>query len=81
MRSGAPTPRLLLTAREAAEALSICERTLWTLTNTGALKSIRIGRAVRYAVDDLERYIERNRTAGIQGTETDLNEGSGHGQH
>lgn len=55
-------PRLLLNARDAAEALSICERTLWTLTSTGALKSVRIGRAVRYAIDDLQAYIERNRT-------------------
>lgn len=50
--------RLLLSPRDAARALSICEKTLWSLTKRGKLRAIRIGRAVRYSVDDLKRWIE-----------------------
>jgi len=53
--------RLLLTAREAAGALAISERMLWTLTDSGAIRSVRIGRAVRYALTDLHDYIARLR--------------------
>jgi excisionase family DNA binding protein len=53
--------RLLLTPREAAAALAISERTLWTLTDTGAVPCVRVGRAVRYAPADLENYIARLR--------------------
>ena len=49
--------KLLLTAREAAIALSISERSLWGLTNQGILRCKRIGRSVRYAVDDLREFI------------------------
>jgi excisionase family DNA binding protein len=55
--------KLLLTVREAAQALSICERSLWTLTNEGLLRPVRIGRSVRYAVTDLQAYIDRCRAA------------------
>ena len=58
--------RLLVTVREAAEALAISERTLWTLTNAGAIKAVRIGRAVRYARSDLQGYIDRMRREPLQ---------------
>lgn len=52
-------PQLLVDAREAARMLSIGERTLWTLTNQGAIQTVRIGRAVRYAVSALEAFIAK----------------------
>jgi len=54
-------PRLLLKAADAAKALAISERTLWTLTNTGEITPIKIGRSVRYPVDELRAFIERQR--------------------
>lgn len=51
------TPRLLLTARDAAFALAISERKLWELTNCGTIKAVRIGTAVRYATATLEEFI------------------------
>ena len=50
--------KLLLTAREAANALSISERLLWTLTHRGEIPVLRLpgrgkARALRYDVDDL----------------------------
>lgn len=49
--------KLLLTAREAAFALSISERSLWSLTNQNAIKCVRINRSVRYARTELDRFI------------------------
>lgn len=49
--------RLLLTTREAAIALAISERKLWELTNRKEIPSVRIGRAVRYRITDLEEFV------------------------
>jgi excisionase family DNA binding protein len=50
---------MLLTVRQAAKVLSISERTLWTLTKTGAIPAVRFGgRNVRYDPADLRRWIE-----------------------
>ena len=51
---------LLLTPKEAAKTLSICERTLYGLTKRGELPAVRIGRAVRYSVDDLKAWIKKS---------------------
>ena len=59
------SPRLLLSTREAAKALSVCEKTLWTLTKNGELPVIRIGRAVRYSIADLQNWIQKNSENGV----------------
>jgi excisionase family DNA binding protein len=57
-----PTTKLLLTVREAAEALSVSERTLWALTAPrGPIRSVRLGRSVRYSADSLRDWIESQR--------------------
>lgn len=48
---------LLLKANEAAALLNISPRSLWQYTNSGELRSVRIGRSVRYAPADLEAFI------------------------
>jgi excisionase family DNA binding protein len=50
---------LLLTSREAAKRLAISERTLWTLTDRGEIRCIRMGTAKRYPIVELEGFIER----------------------
>ena len=55
---------LLLTPRQAAAALAISERTLWSKTKVGEIPAVRVGRAVRYCVDDLQGWIARNRQGG-----------------
>ena len=52
--------RLLLTSREAAESLGICERTLYGLTRRGELRAVKIGRSVRYSMDDLKTWIKKS---------------------
>lgn len=60
----APMPKLLVTPREAAKVLSVCEKTLFTLNKRGELPAVRIGRAVRYAVADLQAFINRQKGVG-----------------
>ena len=52
------TPRLLLSAREAARALSISERTLYTRTQDGTLPCVRLGGRRLYDPVALRHWIE-----------------------
>ena len=45
---------------EAARALGISERTLWTWTKEGAIPHVRMGCVVLYPVAELERWLEVN---------------------
>jgi excisionase family DNA binding protein len=57
---------LLLTSRQAAEALAISERKLWDLAKRGDIPVVRIGCSVRYAPADLQAWIELNtKRAGV----------------
>ena len=48
----------------AADYLGISRATVERLVYRGELPIVKIGRATRYDIDDLDRYIENNR-AGI----------------
>lgn len=60
LRAAAEPPTLLLTARDAAKALAISEKTLWTLTvPRGPIPAIRVGeRSLRYSVTALSKWID-----------------------
>ena len=51
------TPRLALRAKDAAAALSISPRLLWSWTNQGKIPCVRFGRSVRYPVAALEAWL------------------------
>lgn len=53
----------LLRPREAAEALAISERALWSLTAGKEMPCVRIGRSVRYLPADLAAFVEGQREA------------------
>lgn len=53
--------RILLDLKETARALKLSDRTVWTLANTGQLKSIRIGRSRRFDLADVRDFIERKK--------------------
>jgi excisionase family DNA binding protein len=56
----AATLKLLLTLPEAAESLSVCERTVSRLISRRELTAIKIGnRGIRIAVKELEAWIAR----------------------
>jgi excisionase family DNA binding protein len=52
--------RLLLSCREAADALRISERTLYDLTARGKLHAVRIGKRKNYLLADIEAFVKQN---------------------
>ena len=51
-------PQLLITAPEAARLLAVSDKTLWTMTRDGRIRSVKIGsRGVRYNLDSLRAFI------------------------
>ena len=50
--------RLATTFKEAADLLSVSERTIRRLVNQGDLPIVKIGRAKRIAIKDLEQLLE-----------------------
>ncbi|MBN2580947.1 MAG: helix-turn-helix domain-containing protein [Pirellulales bacterium] len=61
--------KLLLSACDAAEALSISQRSLWSLTAPrGPIPALRLGNRVLYPVDGLRRWIDaQTAAAGEEG--------------
>ncbi|MCD6175670.1 MAG: helix-turn-helix domain-containing protein [Planctomycetes bacterium] len=52
----------LLKSKEAANYLCISERTLWNLQNIGKIKTVRMGRLIRFDPIDLDEFIEQAKT-------------------
>ncbi|MDA1052707.1 MAG: helix-turn-helix domain-containing protein [Planctomycetota bacterium] len=61
---GTKSGLLLLTPKQAAEALAISPRKLWAMTASGLIPHLRIGRSVRYPVDELQRWIDEQTKGG-----------------
>ena len=55
---------LLLTPQQAAVALAISPRKLWGITDSGEIPHVRVGRCVRYLLDDLQRWIDAQKEGG-----------------
>jgi hypothetical protein len=57
---------LLVDARDAARMLAVSPRKLWAMTfeEMPGLPYVRCGRLVRYAPNDLRRWIEARRKGG-----------------
>lgn len=65
MANSTPTKSaLLLTPKQAAEALAISPRKLWGMTASGEIPHIRLGRCVRYPADGLQRLIDEKMKGG-----------------
>lgn len=58
-------PKLLLTAKEAAQSLAISERTLWELTRRGEIPRLKIGASVRYDLRDLQAWIDKKKGGAV----------------
>jgi excisionase family DNA binding protein len=55
---------LLLSIREAAIALGVCERTVWSLAKEQSLPYVRVGRRVLFSRATLEAWIARQESTG-----------------
>ncbi len=56
----------LLTVRQVAELLGVCERTIFSLTQEGKLPAARIDRAVRYDPCDVAGFIEASKSGRVR---------------
>jgi excisionase family DNA binding protein len=63
-------PPLLLTPKQAAEALAISQRKLWSMTASGEVPHVRLGRCVRYPLIHLQVWLAR-RTSEVGGIGND----------
>lgn len=54
--TNSPRP-LSLRPKEAAKAIGIGERLLWSLTNQGLIPHRRVGRCILYSVAELEKWL------------------------
>ncbi len=52
------TDQLLLTPRQAAQALQVSERKLWSMKASGEIPYLILGRSVRYPAANLQQWIE-----------------------
>ena len=57
--------RRLLKMCEAASYLAISERTLWTLAYTKEIRAVKIRRAVRFDIQDLDAFIAKAKVARL----------------
>jgi excisionase family DNA binding protein len=56
---------LALRPRDAAAALGVSERTLWTWTNEGTIPYVRRGKTMMYPVSALVRWLDEQATAKV----------------
>jgi len=57
-------PTLALRPKDAAKALGIGERLLWSLTNRGLVPHVKLGRRVLYPIRELEDWLAANAKGG-----------------
>lgn len=51
---------LLIKAKDTFEILSVSTRKLWSMTASGEIPHVRLGRSVRYRMEDLREFIAAN---------------------
>jgi hypothetical protein len=52
---------LVVDEHQAAAMLGISERKLWEYRNSGELPIVRLGRLVRFSVEDLRKFVDSKR--------------------
>jgi excisionase family DNA binding protein len=52
---------LLVDEMQAASMLGISQRTFWAYRHSGEIPTVRIGRLVRFSIDDLRKFIDSKR--------------------
>lgn len=57
--------RPLLRPAEAARILGVSRSQIYRLAALGEIAHVRVGRSVRFRLEDLERFVERRRVAAV----------------
>ena len=64
---------LLVDVKEVSRLLNVCERTVRTLTKSGALPVVKIASRVLYSIEDLKEFVRQQSTRiRDQGEQADL---------
>lgn len=58
--------RLALRPKEAAAAIGISPRLLWSWTNQGLIPHLRLGKAIIYPVDTLREFLAEQAAKGVR---------------
>lgn len=56
--------RTLLTYKQVAAILQVCEKTIFNKVKAGELKAVRLGSTVRIDPNDLTAFIEQGKASG-----------------
>ena len=67
-----PAPVLLVDVHVAARMLGLGRCTILALADSGELTRLRFGRAVRFAVGDVQALVEERRRAASRAAESNL---------
>ncbi|WP_296458640.1 helix-turn-helix domain-containing protein [Rubinisphaera sp.] len=59
----------LLNTRQAAAYLGLCERKIWQMSKDGDFPSVRAGKSLRFDVQDLDSWIENQKTVTVADNE------------
>lgn len=59
-------PPTIMNAKQTAQFLQIGERTLWSLTKGKQIPHFRVGSAYRYALRDIEAWIEKRKREALR---------------
>lgn len=65
-RMAPTTPCLAMRPKEAARALGIGERLLWSMTNQGLIPHLRLGKAIVYPIDSLQTWLTEQASKGVR---------------
>ncbi len=57
---GLDLSRRAYSMREAAQAVGVCERSIWQAIKDGRLKAAKIGRSVRIRSEELDRFLRES---------------------
>ncbi|MFH1300685.1 MAG: helix-turn-helix domain-containing protein [Planctomycetota bacterium] len=57
MNTNTHEPPVLITEKETARLLGCCERSVWQLRKDGKIRCVKIGKAVRYARTEIDRFV------------------------
>lgn len=58
VESNRPTGKLIVDLKQAAEMLDISPRKLWQLQADGVVRSLKVGRLLKFRITDLEQSVE-----------------------
>ena len=56
-----PIPSKLINSKQAAVYLCVSPRKLWDLSKSGRIPTVKIDRVVRYDLDDMNEFIDKQK--------------------